>query len=478
MVNCWLVELGTKRIKRTLRICLVVLGGACTGAQAGDDLAVTIDQESSAEGGDQAQGSQEESLPTAESIDLSEVIPQPEPSTVAPVSSEVHTVEPLEAEPNTEEDVGPEVSSSQNLPPPDLVLLGARVPPGTSTRIAWMPAESFAGIAAPTPILVVHGASRGPTLCLTGAVHGDELNGVEIVRHVMYQLDPKKLAGTVIGVPIVNLQGFRRASRYLPDRRDLNRYFPGIANGSSASRIAYSFFNEVVTHCDFLVDLHTGSFRRTNLPQLRADLKVPKVAELVGHMGAIVVLHSQGAQGSLRRAAVEHGIPAVTIEAGEPHSVQQSAVNEGVKSIEAVMHKRGMVSKRGMWARKTEPVFYKSLWVRAPKGGILMSGILLGERVREGDSLGTITDPITNQSTEVTSPTNGRVIGMAINQVMLPGYAAYHIGYQATLEEAAEEDAGPDDTAGDDVPQPAAAPSVTPTGVTEPVAGNAGNPVP
>ena len=133
--------------------------------------------------------------------------------------------------------------------PPDrrpLVLLGSEVPAGTSTRLSWSPEHSFAGIAGPTPVLVVNGAKPGPVLCLTAAIHGDELNGIEVVRRVLYDLDARKLSGTVIGVPIVNLQGFRRGSRYLPDRRDLNRFFPGNARGSSAARIAQSFFDEVI----------------------------------------------------------------------------------------------------------------------------------------------------------------------------------------------------------------------------------------
>ncbi len=428
-------------------LCLSILSIA-SESWAGDERSVTVGEEIHRKAlnelntkdvvASSAPEITDATLPTAESIDLSDVIPPPEPETLS-----VSTV----TEGDASSGGAPEVEPDANEP---LVLLGAKVPAATSTRLAWSPAESFAGIAAPTPVLVVHGVRPGPKLCLTGAVHGDELNGIEIVRRVMYELDPNKLSGTVIGVPIVNLQGFRRASRYLPDRRDLNRYFPGIEDGSAASRIAYSFFHEVILRCDLLVDLHTGSFRRTNLPQLRADLRHPEVAKLVEHMGAIVVLQSHGAAGSLRRAAVEHGVPAVTIEAGEPHSVQKEAVNEGVKSIDTLMQKRGMYPQRGLWARKTEPVFYKSLWVRSPKGGILMSEILLGERVQEGEVLGVLTDPITNQMTDVLSPIQGRVIGMAINQVMLPGYAAYHIGYQSTLEEAATEDVGPDDAAGDE----------------------------
>jgi len=159
-----------------------------------------------------------------------------------------------------------------------LALLGTEVPSATSTRLAWTPNQSFEGIFSATPVLVVNGAEAGPTLCLTAAVHGDELNGIETVRRVMYGLDPEELSGAVIGVPIVNLQGFHRGSRYLSDRRDLNRYFPGDPDGSSASRIAHSFFQQIIRHCDAIVDLHTGSFYRTNLPQLRASLDDPESA--------------------------------------------------------------------------------------------------------------------------------------------------------------------------------------------------------
>lgn len=395
-------------------------------------------------------------LPKAENLDLKEVVEEPLPygppvPTLPPAAGTVDNEKVDSTATNDPaQDLDAELPESVEPDGRSLVLLGTEVLPGTSTRLAWSPQESFAGIASPTPVLVVHGDNPGPKLCLTAAVHGDELNGIEVVRQVVYDLDASKLSGSVIGVPIVNLQGFRRASRYLADRRDLNRFFPGNASGSSASRIADSFFREVVQHCDLLVDLHTGSFQRTNLPQLRANLTNPGVAELASQMGAMVVLHSEGAEGSLRRAAMDAGIPAITIEAGEPHSVQIDAVNQGVKSIETLLHNRNMYAQRGLWARQTAPVYYKSLWVRASTGGVLISRLALGERVRKGEILGTIMDPITNRRSDVISPINGRVIGKALNQVMLPGYAAYHLGYQTTVEEATEQDAGLDETAGDE----------------------------
>lgn len=312
----------------------------------------------------------------------------------------------------------------------NLVLLGTEVPPRTSTRLAWAPTQSFEGIYIATPVLVVNGVEPGPTLCLTAALHGDELNGIETVRRVLYNLDPGKLKGAVIGVPIVNLQGFHSGSRYLSDRRDLNRFFPGDPNGSSASRLAYSFFNELVTHCSALVDLHTGSFFRTNLPQLRGDLSNPRVVDLTKGFGSTVVVHSEGTSGTLRRSAVEAGIPAVTLEAGAPSVLDEESVSHSVKGIRTLLNHLGMTTRFSLWG-DPEPVYYNSVWQRAPVGGIVFSRVTLGQSVRKGDLLGTVTNPITNVRTRIVSSYDGRIIGMALNQVVQPGFATHHIGIAA-----------------------------------------------
>jgi predicted deacylase len=313
--------------------------------------------------------------------------------------------------------------------PGTLTILDTQIPPGTVERLSWSATELFAGVSIATPVLVVNGNREGPTLCLTAAVHGDELNGIEIVRRVMHNLQPAELSGTVIGVPIVNLQGFRRGSRYLPDRRDLNRYFPGNTKGSAASRIAYSFFNDIVSHCDALVDLHTGSFERSNLPQLRADLRNPKVVALTEGFGSTVILHNTPAEGTLRYAASFAGIPTVTLEAGGPAELEIKEVKHGVKGVQTLLYTLGMVKKVRLWG-ESEPVYYRSSWVRANRGGILLTDVALGSTVREGDLLGTITDPMNNASTRLFSPHSGRIIGMARNQVVMPGFAAFHIGME------------------------------------------------
>ena len=318
------------------------------------------------------------------------------------------------------------------------VMLGDEVPPGQRRQLAWSAGYYFGGVEAPTPVLVAHGKDDGPVLCLTAAVHGDELNGIEVVRRVVYSLEPDKLAGTVIGVPIVNIAGFQRHSRYLPDRRDLNRHFPGSPTGSLASRVAYSFFTQVIQRCERLVDLHTGSFHRTNLPQLRADLANPDILEMTKGFGGIAVLQSVGASGTLRRAAADAGIPSVTIEAGEPLRLQTQEVDQGVKGIETLMHRLEMIERNRLWP-DPQPVFYESRWVRANRGGILLGQVALGERVRQGTVLGTVTDPVTNVTAQVTSPYNGRVLGMALNQVVMPGFAAFRVGIETTEEQAKRE---------------------------------------
>src|SRR5688572_2185416 len=308
-----------------------------------------------------------------------------------------------------------------------LRLLGSEVAPGTSKKLTWTSGAAMEGFVSPVPVIVLNGKGPGPVLCLTAAVHGDELNGIEVVRRVLDDIDVEDLNGAVIGAPIVNIQGFYRGTRYLPDRRDLNRYFPGNPRGSAATRMAHSFFTEIVKNCSALIDLHTGSLNRTNLPQVRADLRLPQVSRMTKAFGATVVLHSVGDRGSLRRAATEAGIPSATFEMGEPMRVQQEQVEHGAKAVETLLYSLGMTQQRRYWG-DPEQVYYASKWVRVDHGGILFSDVALGERVSEGELLGVVTDPLSNQQHRIYAPVSGRVLGMALNQVVLPGFAAYRIG--------------------------------------------------
>ena len=356
----------------------------------------------------------------------------------APAWADTPLLGAVPAESLLDADVAPRTSSQ--LGGSDVLnILGALIEPGQSRTLQWSAGQSFVGTALKTPVVVVHGVLPGPTLCLTAGTHGDELNGIEVVRRILSETSPDSLAGTLIGVPIVNLAGFSRGDRYLPDRRDLNRFFPGRANGSSASRIAFSFFAEVVGHCDALVDFHTGSFERANLPQLRGDLRIPAVLEMTRGFGATSVLHSPGSAGMLRRACTDAGIPAVTFELGAPTRLQPEEINHGVQAMQTLLYKLGIARRARLW-REPQPVFYDSKWIRAGAGGLFFSSVELGDQVRDGQRLGRVIDPISNQSMEIVSTVRGKVLGMALNQVVMPGFAAFHVGV-ATSEKAAVEEA-------------------------------------
>lgn len=323
-----------------------------------------------------------------------------------------------------------DAARSAGLLPEPIQMLGSQVEAGKRATLGWHANNDVAGLQVDTPVLVAHGVSPGPVLCLTAAIHGDELNGIEIVRRVYHSIDPETLAGTLIGVPVVNIVGFQRASRYLPDRRDLNRYFPGNPRGSLASRVAYSFFESVIRHCDYLVDLHTGSFHRANLPQLRADLSNPRILAMTKGFGAIAVLHSNDRERSLRAAATRSGIAAVTIEAGEPMRLQPEEVEQGVRAIESLMDSLGMIARFHLWV-DPQPVFYESIWIRTSGSGILLGSVELGDRVEVGQTLGAVVDPVTNARDVLKSPVRGRVLGMALNQIVMPGFAAFRVGIES-----------------------------------------------
>ncbi|HLT89649.1 MAG TPA: succinylglutamate desuccinylase/aspartoacylase family protein [Woeseiaceae bacterium] len=311
-----------------------------------------------------------------------------------------------------------------------LKLLHGEVPPGTAQRLSWSATELFEGVPVSTPVLVVNGRMPGPTLCLTAAVHGDELNGIEMVRRVMHDLNPKEVSGAVIGVPIVNLQGFRSASRYLPDRRDLNRYFPGRSYGSVASRIAYQFFEQVVRRCSALVDLHTGSLNRANLAQIRADLREVDNLRMAWGFGAEHIVHSVGQPGTLRRAANEAGIASVLYEAGEPRRIEATEIERGVEGLQSLMRSLDMLPGEPALAVQ-QRLYGRTHWVRSDASGIYVPFVGLGEEVQAGQPLAEVTDPFSRTGRYVVfAPLPGRVLGMARGQVVIPGFALFHIGLE------------------------------------------------
>jgi len=299
-------------------------------------------------------------------------------------------------------------------------------PRGEKRRFEVRSSESFAGVSVETPVFVTRGRLPGPTLCLIAGIHGDELNGVEIVRRIVEQLDPEILAGAIVAVPIANPHGYSRSSRYLPDRRDLNRYFPGRPNGSSASRIAFVLFEDVIRPCSYLIDFHTGSFHRTNLPHIRANLDDPKTAVFGNAFGADLIVHSRGRLGTLRRAAADAGIPSVIYEAGEPMRLREEEIVQGVAATRRAMSSLRMLQP---YAEPAPPrqVVRRTHWVRVDRGGLMLAIVQIGDLVKRGELLGTVIDPLSSARGEIRAPYAGTIIGQALDQVVMPGFAAFHL---------------------------------------------------
>ena len=345
----------------------------------------------------------------------------------------------------------PEVETNELITP--FQMLDRFVLPGTRQRLSWRPPDGIGRGELPSPITVVHGAKPGPVLCLIAGIHGDELNGIEVARRIGDEVDATRLSGTLVVAPIVNVFGFTRNNRYLPDRRDLNRHFPGTRSGSIASRMAHGFFNDVVQRCDALVDFHTGSFQRSNLPQIRADLTNPEVLEFTRGFGNTLVLHSPGARGMLRLAAVGTGIPAVTFEVGAPHFLEEQHIAPAADAIRSLMHRMAMLPSEAHAGDDAEatPIYQESSWVRTNASGFLFGTVALGQSVKPGQRLGYVVDPITSRRSDILAPFPGRILGMSLNQQVLPGYAAFHIGRlsseQQAVQDAAERRASPDNDA-------------------------------
>jgi len=338
-----------------------------------------------------------------------------------------------------------DTSSSTARPEPSLPpwttveILGTSLSTGTRAAADLVTSASFSGNRVSIPVLMARGAHRGRTICLTGGIHGDELNGIEIVRRAMQRIDLETLQGTVIGLPVVNLHGFRRGERDLPDRRDLNRHFPGRRKGSAASRVAYRVFEFLRAHCQEAIDFHTGSARRTNFPQVRVDAGDVQSLELALRLGPPLIVHSEGSRGMLRRALSDVGIPTVTYEAGEALRFQLDVIEGVVFEVWNAIQDDPTTLTLPPPPDQLPEVFLQSRWVRVDKGGILTNRVELGEPVRKGQVLGSVQPPFGQRSYDIVASHNGMVIGLAQPQLVLPGFAAFNIGFDPSEQVPADE---------------------------------------
>ncbi len=307
-------------------------------------------------------------------------------------------------------------------------LAGETIAPG-ARRIVDIPLSMMSDHTPATlSVQVIHGRLEGPTVFVSAAVHGDEIIGVEIVRRIARSLARRRIAGTVVLIPIVNMFGFISQSRYFPDRRDLNRSFPGSAKGSLAARLANLFLNEVVSRCDYGIDLHSAAVHRENFPQIRTDLRDSKSRSIAKAFGAPIIVNSALRPGSLRLAAKECGVPVIVYEAGEGLRFDEYCVRVGVNGVLRVLSSLGMIT-RGRTRAKDTPshIATQSTWSRADEGGLLRAQKRVGQTVLKGELLGVISDPFGNMECEIRANADGLIIGRANLPVVNQGDALFHI---------------------------------------------------
>lgn len=283
------------------------------------------------------------------------------------------------------------------------------------------------------PVHVINGKHSGPRLFVSAAIHGDEINGVDIIRRLLKheEINAENLHGTLIAIPVVNVYGFISKSRYLPDRRDLNRSFPGSSSGSMASRLAHLFIHEIAAQCTHGIDLHTAAEGRENLPQIRASLKSKEIKKMACAFGAPVVKHNETfLEGSLRETVDKLNIPVLVYEAGEALRFDELSIRAGVDGVINVMRSIKMLPNFEQCRLDKHPsLTYSSKWERAANSGILRTVIPLGERVKEGDLLGIISDPFGEKEEHILSSTEGIVIGKSTLPLVYEGEALYHIAH-------------------------------------------------
>ena len=296
------------------------------------------------------------------------------------------------------------------------------------------------------PVHVVNGRYPGPTIFVVAGIHGDELNGIEIIKRLLRQSALRKLRGCLLTVPIVNVFGFINRSRYLPDRRDLNRSFPGRERGSIASRLAHLLATEIIDKSDFGIDLHTGAVNRTNLPQIRANLRDSKLPALAEAFGSPVIIDSSLREGSLRAYAAEQGIPVIVYEAGEALRFDELSIRAGVRGVMRVLRKLEALPESETSKPPIQPVRANTTtWVRAPTSGMFRSSCRLGARVKQGQVLGRVTDPFGEIEVDIEATVSGLVIGRSTSPLTHEGDALFHIARfddnkeaQATFDEFQE----------------------------------------
>jgi len=285
------------------------------------------------------------------------------------------------------------------------------------------------------PIRVIRGKKNGPVIFISAAIHGDELNGIEIIRRFRKLNILKRLKGTIVLIPIVNIYGVMTLSRYMPDRRDLNRSFPGTKKGSLASRVAKVFFDEIVSKCDLGIDLHTAAIHKSNLPQVRTNLDNDFTYNLAKVFEAPIVLHSQLRDGSLRAEAQEKGIPVLLYEAGEALRFDETSIRIGVKGIVNILRELKMLPEVSKKKKYKNPIITRSSqWIRSTESGIIRTIKALGDMVKENEIIAYVDEPLGDESFEIKATFDGVIIGKSEIPLIQEGDAIFHIAQLKDLK--------------------------------------------
>lgn len=316
---------------------------------------------------------------------------------------------------------------------------GVRIAAGTRTAVDLPVPNFYTHAALSLPVYVVHGKRAGPVLLLSAALHGDEINGVEIIRRVLRSKGLSRLQGTLVAVPVVNVYGFIQHQRYLPDRRDLNRSFPGSQRGSMAARMAHLFLHEIVLQCTHGIDLHTAAIHRENLPYVRAVLDDEQTERMAHAFAVPVIMNSTPVDGSLRKAVEEmgSGISIIVYEGGEALRFNEIAIRAGVKGVISVMREIGMLPRRKPGSRRFAPLVAEaSTWVRAPQSGILRVLQPLGAKVTKGDLLGIVSDPFGELEERALAPVDGIILGRTNIPLVNEGEALFNIARFSAADQA------------------------------------------
>ena len=301
------------------------------------------------------------------------------------------------------------------------------IAPGETKNIRVTVSESYSGMNVRIPVQIQRASVDGPTVFVTAALHGDEINGTGAIRQLIHSGDLHLTKGNLILVPVVNMLAFDRHSRYLPDRRDLNRCFPGTESGSLASRMAHAIFNEIVMRSDYGIDLHTAAVRRTNYPNIRADMTDPVIAGLARAFGCELILNGQGPARSFRREACDAGCPTIVLEGGEVWKVEPGVAALSIQGIRNVLVELGMLDEVPVKPAQ-QLVIDKSKWIRAERGGFLQFHVTPGEIISEGQPIATNTNLLGEEKNCLNSPFDGVIIGMTTLPSVTPGEPVVNIG--------------------------------------------------